>query len=335
LPSVAAQSGAGSVWQTINNILSGGSASAYVSLASGATSAMLQAKGFAAFQAIPDGATIAGIVVTDRRHTDSGTVIDSTLQLLKAGNPVGTNKASGAAWPTSGAYATYGSAIDLWGTTWSPAEIKDPNFGVQLAAHRTAGGTAKAYANFLEITVYYSPAGVQMAFGPLTITAGPTGLTEDANNIVTCKTTSLTQPAMQPGDTIVIAGASDAGYNGTFIVRSVAIVGGFFTFTYFNPTGGLAASGGGTATCTNVLVIVTSPPGYTAGNSVILSGVDHQPDIFHRPDELHRCRSFGQWHGRAGDQYLTSSGVFSSDRYLPDRDVLLSGRQELLVHQRR
>lgn len=267
LPTVAAQTGAGVVWQTINNIKAVGTASAYASIPNGNTTEMLQAKGFGF--SIPTSATIAGITVTLRRHTDSGVVVDNTVQLLKAGTPTGSNLASGASWPLTGAYAYYGGVLVLWGAAWTPADINNPNFGVQFAAHRNSGATAKAYCNFLEITVNYAPAGVQMAFAPLTIST----VTEDANNIVTVTTTSTTAPAIQPGDTMVIAGVGVGGYNGTFVVRTAGIVGGFYVFTYHNPTGGLGASGGGTATSTDVLVITTSAPGYVAGEQVVISGV--------------------------------------------------------------
>src|SRR5262249_61760728 len=47
------------------------------------------------------------------------------------------------------------------------------------------------------------------------------------------------------GDTVVITGAGNAGYNGTFAVASVPSA---RSFTYTNPTAGLPTVGGGTVT---------------------------------------------------------------------------------------
>lgn len=271
LPTTAQQVGAGSQWQTIQNIEAIGTASANVFLSNGATSTLLQGRGYGS--SIPAGATIAGIVLTTQRHTASGIVIDSNIQLLKAGTAVGTNKATATHWPTSPGFATYGGPSDLWGTTWTPADINNPNFGAQLAASRTSGGDT-VFVNFLQITVYYAPAGVQMAYPPLTIAASPTGLVQDpVTKIVTITTTTTSALAFQPGDEIVIAGATNSSYNGTFTVAGTFFTGGVYVITAFNPAGPLAASGGGTVAVRDVLVITTANHGFVAGETVMASGI--------------------------------------------------------------
>ena len=50
---------------------------------------------------------------------------------------------------------------------------------------------------------------------------------------------------LQPGDIVTIAGAANAGYNGTFTVTAVPST---RAFTYTNPTAGLPGPGGGTVT---------------------------------------------------------------------------------------
>ena len=58
---------------------------------------------------------------------------DSEVYLAKAGTKVGTNKANGTLLPFTLAYSSYyGGATDLWGTTWTPAEINDPMFGAMI-----------------------------------------------------------------------------------------------------------------------------------------------------------------------------------------------------------
>jgi hypothetical protein len=111
--------------------------------------------------AIPADAVIDGIVVTIGRH-ESGTrpdyldVRDSTVKLLKAGELVGTNKAAtGTEWPTAAATAAiYGTTADLWGATWTPAEINSSNFGVALSV--ISGVNRIAYVDYMQISVTYT-----------------------------------------------------------------------------------------------------------------------------------------------------------------------------------
>jgi hypothetical protein len=75
-----------------------------------------------------------------------------------------------------------------------------------------------------------------------TITLNAPGLTE-VGNTVTVRTSAAHGRSV--GDTVVITGAGNAGYNGTFAVASVPSA---RSFTYTNPTAGLPAAGGGTVT---------------------------------------------------------------------------------------
>jgi len=115
---------------------------------------------------IPSGATINGIKVEIERHanynTDKIWVKDWKVYLLKNGNTVGDNKADTATkWPTSDAYKTYGGSSDLWGTSWSPSDINNANFGVVLAVQMSTGTVppSEAYVDHIRITVYYTTGG--------------------------------------------------------------------------------------------------------------------------------------------------------------------------------
>jgi Tfp pilus assembly protein PilX len=81
---------------------------------------------------------------------------DNTVQLLKAGSPVGSNKASGSGWPTSLGTVTYGTAADLWGTTWTPADVNASNFGLRFAAKNIVTGSSTASLDYVSITVSYT-----------------------------------------------------------------------------------------------------------------------------------------------------------------------------------
>ena len=112
--------------------------------------------------AVPSNAAISGIVVTIVRR-ESGSmpgyfdVRDSVVRLLKAGAVTGNNKAAtGTEWPTTSApiAAIYGTPVDLWGTTWTPADINDPNFGVALSVISDVNRIA--YVDYMQISVTYT-----------------------------------------------------------------------------------------------------------------------------------------------------------------------------------
>lgn len=86
---------------------------------------------------VPDppgpGTTVAGIKVTVRKVGQGS--IDHSVRLLKAGVPVGDDKATATHWPDMGLDDTvYGGDGDLWGEAWSIEEIEASGFGVAIAA---------------------------------------------------------------------------------------------------------------------------------------------------------------------------------------------------------
>ena len=85
--------------------------------------------------AVPLGATIDGITITIWRMTNSAltTVTDSVIRLLKAGVAAGDNKASSDQYPTSVVPKSYGGSSDLWGTTWSVADVNSTSWGLSIA----------------------------------------------------------------------------------------------------------------------------------------------------------------------------------------------------------
>jgi len=104
---------------------------------------------------IPAAATINGIIVEPKFAGDKADT-GATAQLLKAGAPVGTSKSftrpGGATSCATSTFVTLGSGVDLWGTTWTPADINAVNFGVRLT--KSGGGTA--FLDAVRITVDYS-----------------------------------------------------------------------------------------------------------------------------------------------------------------------------------
>jgi hypothetical protein len=78
---------------------------------------------------------------------------------------------------------------------------------------------------------------------PTTYTVTPTGATQ-VGTTVTITTTASNSSQISVGYTVIIAGVTEAGYNGTYVVTGKP---SNTTFTYTAATSGLSASGGGTA----------------------------------------------------------------------------------------
>lgn len=76
--------------------------------------------------------------------------------LLKNGTPAGNDKAAAGTWGTSDTTITYGGAGDLWGTTWTPAEVTASNFGVRLKVSNANASSRTASVDHIDLTVYYS-----------------------------------------------------------------------------------------------------------------------------------------------------------------------------------
>jgi hypothetical protein len=111
---------------------------------------------------IPLAVTICGIEVQiDRKATGLSlfaVVKDYRLHIVKGGTIIsGTNRASGSGWTGTETTATYGGSSDTWGTTWTPADINNANFGVALSTEISGllGVFLSADIDNVRITVYY------------------------------------------------------------------------------------------------------------------------------------------------------------------------------------
>lgn len=110
---------------------------------------------------IPLTASIDGIVVeVERWNTGTKNVKDSKVKIVEGSVIGGTDKSAGGNWAMSdpNTYVTYGNATDLWGNTWTPADINGSGFGIAISAARSGGGGASADPRIdnIRITVYYT-----------------------------------------------------------------------------------------------------------------------------------------------------------------------------------
>lgn len=118
---------------------------------------------------IPSGATVDGITVKIERYNANAsgdfplTINDNAIYLTKDGtSTVGNNKSTGAAWQATDNNTTvdFGGAADLWGATWTAAEINAATFGIMISPSLTFSDYAETGGNILidqvTITVDYT-----------------------------------------------------------------------------------------------------------------------------------------------------------------------------------
>ncbi len=126
---------------------------------------------------IPAGATINGIQVTILRGSSTGSSIkDNVVKLVKGGTVTGNNKAIATVWQNSNFLATYGSSSDLWGATWTPADINASNFGAALSVASNSGTNHTGSVDYMQITVTYTLPDTTAPTITASITGGTTGL---------------------------------------------------------------------------------------------------------------------------------------------------------------
>lgn len=114
---------------------------------------------------IPAGATINGIVAEVDGYCvpDFDNTTDNAVRIVKGGVIGSTNmsKASGpsigSTYSDSNTYSVYGSSSNLWGTTWTPADINASNFGVAISFNLGRGDEVRI--DHVRITVYYTVSG--------------------------------------------------------------------------------------------------------------------------------------------------------------------------------
>ncbi len=106
---------------------------------------------------LPSWVTINGIQVEVEWEVESNRVQDSRVQLTKDGTTwIWNNYANISAGPTTKAFTTYGWLTDLWGTTWTAADLLSSNFWVHLQYVNTRNRDRIVDVYRVRITVDYS-----------------------------------------------------------------------------------------------------------------------------------------------------------------------------------
>src|SRR5205809_7178430 len=106
---------------------------------------------------IPANATVNGIeVFITLRKSGVGKIRDNKIILLKAGSETGTSKARGSVlWPTSATAIKFGSNTDMWGATWTAADLIDAGFGIRICAKNRGSKDAQAEIDYVRINIYF------------------------------------------------------------------------------------------------------------------------------------------------------------------------------------
>jgi len=199
LPTVAANDssvGNDYPWSSVDNVKAQDNQYANVHISAHDAETTYYAKATGYGFSIPLGATITGIELTVYRYANrdsSGQYTnDQSVKLVKNGAAVGTSAAKAAHWELTNTAVVYGGSTDLWGTTWTGAEINSANFGAAFQANLVSNNyTQNAYVDSMAIKVYYdNPA-------PTT----PTGLTRANLDATEANTLTWTFNDPMAGDT--------------------------------------------------------------------------------------------------------------------------------------
>lgn len=113
---------------------------------------------------LPVNVIITGITLETRFKSigtgedGSSTGEDNIISLVRGGSEVGSNLAqiaAGGYTPESPRVVTYGGSSNLWGTTWTKAQIEDSSFGVDLQYADFFSGNLTAGLDYAKLTVNY------------------------------------------------------------------------------------------------------------------------------------------------------------------------------------
>jgi hypothetical protein len=106
--------------------------------------------------AVPGTATITGIVLKSAQYTSNSPHNDTIVELLKNLVPNGQNKNMPGNMPIAG-QLTYGSNTDLWGTTWTPSDVNNINFGFHFKVYNPlVSQNMILFVGQFSVTVYYT-----------------------------------------------------------------------------------------------------------------------------------------------------------------------------------
>jgi MSHA biogenesis protein MshQ len=192
-------------WTTLTGPVGSDNAYATASVNDGETTHYLKCTGYGFV--IPSDAIIEGITVGVERFAGSTNLRDAAMKIVKSGVIGATDKSNTGTYPTSdpNTYDNHGGATDLWGETWTSADINSSNFGVALASRKSDnnGGSRTISVDHMTISVAYR--------------RPPVNCTSNASSNWTLSTTWTNCRGGIPlaGDQVIILGAHTVTLNTT------------------------------------------------------------------------------------------------------------------------
>ena len=145
-------------WANPNRVEISDDVYARTSLSPGDTTKYLMVADFG--YVMPLSAVISGITVElevsmEQPNTDAR---DASVKLMKAGVPVGADRVNPMAiWQNKDNVNTYGGPTDLWGTTWTAADINSVDFGVLYSVTRGSGpNNHYVKVDYVTLRVHYA-----------------------------------------------------------------------------------------------------------------------------------------------------------------------------------
>lgn len=158
--------GAGASWTTPTNVATTNAAYATCSANNSSCAGKLSASAFGF--SIPGGATINGITLAAVVHCATAAACDFSNISGVAGTGVcvtkvaatciGTSKTDATGWAATDVTITFGNGADLWGTTFTQAEINAAGFGAVVDPEVNIALNKVMSIDSLLITVTFTPA---------------------------------------------------------------------------------------------------------------------------------------------------------------------------------
>lgn len=170
--------GSGAAWTNPGNIATTNTSVATAQMSkSTSTSQILLARDFGF--SIPEGSEILGITVEVDRSAiavgDSPAIAqDGSAQLSLAGVATDADYAMLGSWGSVESRVVYGGRQDLWGRSWTPAEVNSPDFGFGLSAvasgfiSQDIASRVTARVRTVHLSVTYAPPGSGEVIGSIT-----------------------------------------------------------------------------------------------------------------------------------------------------------------------
>jgi len=196
-------------WTSPGAVTSSDNSYATVPLATTYESSYIKATNFGF--SIPGGATIDGILVewevsvTD----DLEPSYDIEAKIVKGGTIGSVDRSSGTAYTATDTFLIHGSVSDLWGETWTPADINSSTFGAALRSV-TYSASSNVRVDSVRITVTYTA-------GATVSVSGTAYTNEGVTNIGANKTVAISINGA------AAAGTDDTDSSGAYSITGLTI----------------------------------------------------------------------------------------------------------------